>query len=133
SSTPPGSYADTVIGTSGSISHAATVSITVPTPDFTIIASPSSQSISRGSTATFSITVTGNNGFNSTVNLTASISPMVKRGPMATVPSTVGPFSTSTLSVSTVRNTQMGTYTVTVTATSGTLSHAVSVTVIVTR
>src|SRR6266571_5737320 len=51
----------------------ATFSSTAPPPpqDFTISASPSPQSVRRGSSATFTITVTSTNGFNSAVSLTA--------------------------------------------------------------
>jgi hypothetical protein len=130
-----GSYNVTVTGRSGSLSHSTTVSVTVAgsPPDFTITASPLSQSLKRGSSITFTITVKGTNNFNSTVNLASTISPLVTHGPSASLPSTVGPYSTSTMTVATQRNTPVGSYTITVTATSGSLSHTVSVTVTVTK
>jgi hypothetical protein len=102
-------------------------------PDFTISASPLSQILRKGSSTTFTITVTGLNGFNANVNLQATISPVVARGPTASLPSSVGPNSTSTMTVSAQHNTPTGTYTITVTGTSGSLSHSVSVTVTVTK
>src|SRR5438874_1853713 len=123
----------TVYGNSGSLSHSVTVSFKItPSPDFTITLSPSSQTVRKGSTTTFTITVTGTNGFNNTVNLSATISPVTRHGPTTSLPSSVGPYSTSTLTVSTARNTQSGTYTITVTATSGSLTHTSTVTVTVT-
>src|SRR5438309_87290 len=123
----------TVYGNSGSLSHSVIVSfkITQP-PDFTITISPSSQTVRKGSITTFSINVTGTNGFNNTVDLSTTISPVTRHGPTTSLPSTVGPYSTSTLTVSTMRGTQLGTYTITVTATSGSLTHTFTVTVTVT-
>src|SRR3989449_8773887 len=123
----------TVYGNSGSLSHSVIVSfkITQP-PDFTITISPSSQTVRKGSITTFSINVTGTNGFNNTVDLSTTISPVTRHGPTTSLPSTVGPYSTSTITVSTMRGTQLGTYTITVTATSGSLTHPFTLTVTVT-
>jgi hypothetical protein len=132
-----GNYTSIITGTSGSLSHSATVFVNItapqPPPDFTITAGPTSQSVSRGSTTSFTITITGKNGFNGTVTLTATVSPVVRNGPTITLPSTVGPFSNSTLTVSTVHKTPLGSYTITIMATSGSLTHSVTVTVTVTR
>src|SRR2546425_2178581 len=123
----------TVYGNSGSLSHSVTVSFKItPAPDFTITISPPSQTVGKGSTTTFTIQVTGTNGFNNTVDLTATIAPITRHGPATSLPSSVGPYSTSTLTVSTTRSTQLGTYTITVTATSGSLTHTSTVTVTVT-
>jgi len=137
-STPAGFYIVTVTGNSPSIgkSHSFQVGVTVtnPTPpDFTITASPTSRSVSRSSTTSFTITITGKNGFNGTITLTTSISPIVRNGPTITLPSTVGPYSNSTLTVSAVHKTPLGSYTITITAISGSLTHSVTVTVTVTR
>src|SRR3989449_8326047 len=134
--TPPTNWVVTVTGTSGSISHSVDVTFTVvsstPAPDFTIALSPSSQTVRKGSTTTFTIQVTGTNGFNNTVDLTATVATVTRHGPAISLPSSVGPYSTSTLTVSTARSTQLGTYTITVTATSGSLTHTSTVTVTVT-
>src|SRR5207237_10616566 len=117
----------------GILSHSVTPSFKItPSPDFTITLSPSSQTVRKGSTTTFTIQVTGTNGFNNTVNLSATISPVTRHGPATSLPSSVGPYSASTLTVSTTRNTQLGTYTITVTATSGSLTHTSTVTLTVT-
>ena len=132
-----GNYAVTVTGTSGSLFHSVTVSVTVSVPpppaDFTITLTPTSQSVTRGSSTSFTIIVKGSNSFNGTVSLTATVSPLVHRGPTASLPSTVGPYSTSTLTVSTFRSTPTGTYTITITAASGSLTHTSTATVTVTH
>src|SRR2546428_3523360 len=123
----------TVYGNSGSLSHSLIVSFKItPSPDFTITLTPSSQAIRKGSTTTFTIQVSGTNGFNNTVDLTATVATVTRHGPAISLPSSVGPYSTSTLTVSTARSTQLGTYTITVTATSGSLTHTSTVTVTVT-
>jgi hypothetical protein len=111
----------------------ATFSNSVPQPDFSISATPTTQTISKGASATFTITITGTNGFNGTVTLSTTISPLVKNGPKISVPTTVGPYSNSTLTVSTTHPTPVGTYTITVTATSGSITHKITITVIVTK
>src|SRR5256884_3417705 len=99
----------TVYGNSGSLSHSVTVSFKItPSPDFTITLSPSSQTARKGSTTTFTIQITGTNGFNNTVNLSATIAPVTRHGPATSLPSSVGPYSASTLTVSTTRSTQLG-------------------------
>ena len=136
SSTPTGAYVVTVLATSGTTSHSIQVTVNVnpaPKPDFTLTVTPSSQSVTRGSSATFTVSIMGTNGFNGTVSLSATVAPLSRHGPTTSLPSTVGPNSSSTLTVSTVHNTPTGSYTITVTGTSGSLSHTVTVTVTVIR
>jgi hypothetical protein len=57
----------------------------------------------------------------------------VKNGPVLSLPSTVGPYSNSTLKLSTAHSTPIRTYMITVTATSGPIIHKVKITVIVTK
>jgi hypothetical protein len=102
-------------------------------PDFTITAAPTNRTIARGASATFTITITGTNGFNGTVNLSTTISPVAKNGPKISLPASVGPYSTFTLTASTARRTPTGTYTITVTASSGSITHKITITLIVTR
>src|SRR6266581_3054682 len=124
----------TVYGTSGNLSHSVVVSFKVSQPpDFTLTVSPSSSSVSRGGSTTFTVTINGTNGFNETVSLSASVSPLLRHGPTTSLPSTVGPYSRSTLAVSTSRSTPLGSYAMTITATSSSIAHTYTVTLTVTR
>ena len=124
----------TVYGTSGNLSHSVVVSFKVSQPaDFILTVSPSLSSVSRGGSTTFTVTIQGTEGFNATVSLSASVSPLLRHGPTTSLPSTVGPYSKSTLTVSTSRSTPLGSYAITVTATRGTITHTYTVTVTVTR
>jgi hypothetical protein len=71
--TPAATSNVTVTGTSGSLSHDTTVSLTVAVPDFTIAASAlSPASVSAGGSATSTITIAPTNGFNGTVSFACS-------------------------------------------------------------
>jgi hypothetical protein len=142
SSTATGTYTLTITGTdtTGSPVHSTTVQLVVtsnaPPPDFTISATPSSQTISRGSSTTYSVTVGSVNSFNSSVSLSVSGCPpgsTCRLNPSSVTPPPNGT-ATSTLSVSTSRRrTPTGTYTLTIIGTSGSLSHSTSVGLTVTR
>ncbi len=100
-----------------------------PAPDFTISATPSSQIVVRTSSTSFSVTVSSVNGFSGTVSLDASGLP-----PNGTA-SFSNPFVTgsgsSTLTVTPGITSPPGIYTLTITGTSGGLSHSVNVTLVV--
>jgi len=115
-----GSVTVTVTGTSGSLSHSATVDFTVTAAaDFSIAANPTSVSATIGVAATSTITVSPLNGFTGDVALVSD------NGACTLGPSTVtGGSGTSTLSCT---FTSTGSVTVTVTGTSGSLSHTVTV------
>ena len=107
SATPVGTSSVTLTGTSGVLSHSATVGLTVtpaPVPDFTIAATAlAPASVAAGGTATSTVTIAPVNGFNSAVNLTCAVTPVVNRAPTCSfVPTSVpGGSGTSTLTVST--------------------------------
>ncbi len=101
--------------------------------NFAITASPASQSIARGSTATYTISVASLGGFTGTVAFTTSISPNSARGPTVSTPPSVtltspGQTGASTLSVSSTRATRGGTYTIVITGSGGNISQSASVT-----
>jgi hypothetical protein len=104
--TPPGPFNVTVTGTSGSLTHNKSLSLTVTGPaDFTVAASPfSPATISAGASGTSTITIAAQNGFNGSVALSCStITPVVTRAPTCSFNPTpvVGGSGTSTLTVST--------------------------------
>lgn len=115
----------------GAINFNAFVATQVPTgPDFSVSASPASQSVAPGGGTSYTATVTPANGFTSDVALTVSGLPT---GAIASFnPAIVtGGSGTSTLSVSTASTTPGGSYTLTITGTSGTLFHSTTVTLVV--
>jgi len=114
----------TVTGTSGSLSHYATVAYTVTgVPDFTISASPAIVTVVTGTAGTSTITVTALNGFNSPVNLSVKTNSTNLTCTLS--PTTVtGGSGASTL---TCTGSAAGNYLATVTGASETLSHSTTV------
>jgi len=97
------------------------------TPDFNVSISPSSQTLpySGGTTAPYTITSTGLNGFSGTVGY-GSVTGL----PLGATATPVA--SDGTFTVTSSSGTQAGTYMLSVLATSGTLSHTASTALVVT-
>jgi hypothetical protein len=127
--TPTGTYTLTITGTNGSLSHSVTVSLVIATPDFSISATPSSQTVTPGNNATYTTTVGALNGFTDTVSL--SISGLPTGATASFNPTSVAGSGSSTLTVVTATPTPTGTYTLTITGTGATLSHSATVTLVV--
>jgi len=106
---------------------------TSTTPDFVMLVNPSSITITAGSSAASTLSITSVNSFSGTVSLTATVSPATL--PISLSPTNVtlaaGQTVSSTITISTSTSTPSTTYVITVTGTSGSLSHAVTVTVMV--
>ncbi len=96
-------------------------------PDFTLSANPGTVSFVAGLSATSTISLTASGGFTGTVGLTAVSVPVGVT--MSCVPSSISGTQTSTCTLS---GTNAGSYTVTITGTSGTLVHTASVAVTIT-
>jgi Purple acid Phosphatase, N-terminal domain len=99
-------------------------------PDFTVAPSPSTQTVSRGHTASYSVTVTGLSGFATPVTLSAAVSPALT-GSLALGATTLTPTGSTTLTVRVGRKASPGSYTVMVTATGGGLTRSGTATVVV--
>jgi len=100
-----------------------------PTPDFSITASPTSLIIQQGDLATSTITIASVNGFDQPVQLTVSGAPTgvtTTLSPEQVTPPPDGS-TTSTLTVSVGTTATPGSYTLTVTGTSGTITHSVDI------
>lgn len=102
---------------------------TPPTPDFSVSASPSSLSFVTGGTGSFTVAVAPTGGFNGTVTLTPSSTPAGLTVTPASATSAAPGYPSATFTVS---GSTAGTYTVTVTGRSGTLTHTTTVQVTVT-
>lgn len=93
--------------------------------DFSLSASPASQSVARGATATYTLTVKDLNGFNKAVNLTVSGLPSSATASFS--PASATTTSTLTVHAPTTVALLSTTSTLTITGTSGTLTHTTTV------
>ncbi len=105
------------------------LSTTSGNADFSVASNPTSNTIQPGNSATYTIATTAVNGFSAPVVLTTSNLPAGITAAFA--PESITGSATSALILSTSASTQPGTYTVPVTATSGSLVHTVDVTLTV--
>ena len=132
-----------------SVTGGSTLSVTVPSSDFAINAVPNSLFVPRGSTIATQINLASTGSFAGTLTLSATVTPValdndgVNNIVSAFFPTTItlisGGNGASAYSGSTVKigtspnpaNTATGNYTVTITATSGSISHSVRVTLLI--
>jgi len=127
--TPTATYTLSITGTSGSTTATASTTVLVTAaavPGFTLAGSPINIT-SPGASGTSSITITPTNAFKGTVGLTCAVSSNIAGTlPMCSVsapPSITGTAAvTSTLTVDTTATTVDGSYTVTITGTSGSIT-----------
>ena len=125
--TPDGDYPLTITGVSGTLTN--TTSVTLSFNDFSISASPSSQSVAVGGSTNYTVNVGNINGFGGTVTFVASGLPT---GASASFnPASVSMLGSSTMTLATAANTPAGTNTLTVTGDSGGLLHSATATLIV--
>jgi subtilisin family serine protease len=132
SSLAPGTYPLTITGTSGALTHTATVTLVIPSPpDFTVAASPASASTSPGGSVGYSVTVGSLNGFVGNVQLTLTgLSPA--QASWTFTPAAVAAPGSSQLTITTSGSLAPGTYPLTITGTNGSTTHAAQVTLGVT-
>ncbi len=123
-----GTYPVGLAAISGSISHSSGVALTVQAPvnpDFSLSVTPSSLNLPPGGQGTFQISMQPSGGFSGDVEV------QITGLPAGTTMSPTGPFAlgstaTQTVTVAAALNTSGGSYSLSVAATSGTLSHAAS-------
>jgi hypothetical protein len=125
--TPPNTTTLTITGASGALSHSASVVLSVM--DFSLAASPASQTVTAGGSGNFTVTAGSINGFSGTVALSASGLP--SGATAAFNPGSIPALGSSTLTIATASSTAAGNYLVTIHGTSGGLAHTTNVTLIV--
>src|SRR2546423_1830740 len=128
STTPPGSYPLTITGTSGSLVHTASVTLVV-SADFSVSVTPSSATLSRNSSTNYTVTVTPGSGFSGTVSL--SVAGLPRRTSATFSPTSIATSGSSTLTISANRKAPTGSFALTITGTSGGVSHSQQVTLII--
>jgi hypothetical protein len=115
SSTPTGNYSLTITATSGSYTGTSTVTLVVQ--DFAVSVTSPSQALTAGGSATYAVSTTANNGFAGSVALSMSGLPA---GASATFsPVSITGSGAASLIVATSSSTPVGTYTLTLAASSG--------------
>jgi subtilisin family serine protease len=124
-----GSYPLTISGTGGGKSHTATVTLVVSPRDFSLSVSPSTVTIYRRQSATYTVGVSMIGG--SVGNVTLSISGLPAGTTAVFSPNPVGSPGSSTLTARTTSSTPRGTYTLKVTGRAGSLIHQATATLTV--
>jgi hypothetical protein len=122
--TAAGTYPLVVTGTAGTLQHTAGLSLVVvkAATDFGLAITPASLTVTAGSASALTTTVTALNGFAGTVTLSAGGVPAGAAASFS--PASITSGGTSTLTISTIAATAVGTYSIAVTGISGTLLHS---------
>ena len=119
-----GTVTVTISGTSGTLSASTTINLTVnAAPSFTLAPMASALSVTPGSSATDTITVSGANGFTGNVSLVATGLPSGVTASLGTNPTS----GSSVLTLTAGSSATAGTVTVTITGTSGSLSASTTI------
>jgi hypothetical protein len=124
-STTPGTYTLTLTGMAGTVSHSTTITLVVnpASADFGGDITPGSQLVAGGQQANYAVQVVSFNGFTGDVTLSVSGMPpgsFVSFNP----PVVTGGSGSSILTVVSPTTSQSGAYILTITGTSGSLSHS---------
>lgn len=125
---PPGYYLLFLVNNAGVPSVASFVQLTAAS-DFAVSATPASDSVTPGSGANYTVNIASTGGFSGAV--TFNISGLPSGATASFNPSSVTGSGSSTLAVNTTSATPLGTYPLTITASSGNLVHTASVNLVV--
>jgi hypothetical protein len=99
-------------------------------PDFTLGVNPTGASVQQGGAAVYTVTATANSGFTGGLSFIATGQPpgaTIGFSPATITLSTSVTSSTAKLTVTTARNTPVGSYTIKITGSSGALNHSITV------
>jgi hypothetical protein len=119
----------TVTASGGGMNGTAGVTVITVPADFSLSVSPTSQSVRRGSTATYTVTIAGSGGFSGAVTLSLTGQPSGSTVTFTPNPAT----GSATLTIKTTSSTTRRTYALTITGVSGILNHTASASLTVTR
>src|SRR5207247_4930558 len=114
---PARTYTLTLSGDSATLTHTSTLSLhdALPiSPDFTLSASPSSQTVTAGGSTSYNVTISPTGGYTGQVTLNVSALATEAHGSFTSNPAP----ASSTLAVTTSTSTPAGTYTLTLTGVS---------------
>jgi hypothetical protein len=117
--------------TQSAVGSAAYVISAPPPPDFSVSATPASQSVAPGASTTYTVTIGSLNGFGGVVTLSLGGQPTGATPGFS--PATVTGSGTSTLTITTTAATATGTYPLTITGTSGSVTHTDSISLVVSQ
>jgi subtilase family serine protease len=122
----------TITGTSGSLTAITTVSLTVnaaSSPNFSLSASPTSMTITQGSSGASTITITSTSSFNSATTLSATGLPSGVTATFSTNPVTppANGSTTSTLTLTASSSATAGTAALTITGVSGSITQTMTI------
>ncbi len=131
--TPTAAWGNFTIGllaTTGPLAHQTSMGVTVVAPaDFSLSASPTAVTVAPGASGASTITVGSQFGFSGPVNLSLSGLPSGITAVFG--PAVVNGAGTSTLTFNAGSGAAIGSYPVTITGVSGSLSHTTSVTLVI--
>lgn len=124
---PPGYYLLFLLNSAGvpSVGSFVQIAASAPAGDFSVSASPATQTAVAGTSTTYSVKVSPTAGFTGTVSM--SVSGLPARGTASFNPTTVSGSGSATLTVNTDLLTPLGDYPLTITGVSGGLTHSTSV------
>ncbi len=132
SSIAAASYPLTITGSSGALTHSVGVSLVVTAPaDFGLSAAPSSVTTTAGSTAAYTVTVSSLNGFAGNVALSLGGLTSTQAGWSFTPMIIAGGSGSSQLAIATSATLSPGSYPLTISGTSGAVTRAIPVTLVV--
>ncbi|HEX4965760.1 MAG TPA: choice-of-anchor D domain-containing protein [Thermoanaerobaculia bacterium] len=121
SSVAAGTYPVTITGANGTLTESETVTVVVSAAPFFLSVSPPTRAVIGGESAVWTVSSTPLGGFNGAVALSIDVSPLGGSGtPARFGPATIAGSGTSTLTLDTLFGaTPSGSYTLTITGTSG--------------
>ena len=126
---PPGYYMLFILNSAGVPSIASFVRLSAATADFSLSATPASQTVLPGQSTSYTATVTPETGFTGIVSFSASGLPSGATAAFA--PTSVAGSGSTTMNVITSITTPMGAYQLTIIGASGDRVHSVAVTLVV--